>query len=121
MKIVIVSYDTFYDALPDDVFEALRSKGYSFRDIYEDKKFRTNNDLIDALYKHGIDHGRVVGREHIRITNIPDNITDFTIISDDSDWGDGIEEVIYVVDGKLYKKYVLDDDEDEDVQRRYNL
>lgn len=113
MKVVIVSYDTFYDALPDDVFEELRNKGYSFRDIYEDEKFRANTDLIDALYEHGVDHGRVVGRDHIRVTYIPDNVTDFTIISDDSDWGDGIEEIIYVVDGKIHKKYVLDEvDED---------
>ena len=104
MKVAIVVRWEF--CLPEDVEEKLKSKGYTEKEIYKDDKFRINKDLIEALYEHGIDNdGRVIDEPDIAVVDIPDSTTDFALVADVSDFGDGFETLWYVVDGKLYSTY----------------
>ena len=64
---------------------------------------RENPELVAFVENHPEDRGDLV------IVTIPDNATDYAINEND-----GLEELIYVVDGKIYFAYGDDEDEDED-------
>ena len=64
---------------------------------------RENSELIAFVENHPKECGDLV------IATIPDNTTDYTINEND-----GLEELIYVVDGKIHFAYGDDEDDEED-------
>ena len=64
---------------------------------------RENSELIAFVENHPKECGDLV------IAVIPDNATDYTINEND-----GLEELIYVVDGKIHFTYGDDEDDEED-------
>ena len=71
--------------------EFAKAHGYDIYDTID----RTDTDLVDFVMKRG---GRVkFGYAHLVATNIPDNCTDWDIQE-----YDGVERVIYVVNGKIH-------------------
>ena len=97
MKIVVnCGYDHFGAAIEIDEF-------YDFVQEYE--KDRTNPKLIEFVETHTDPDDR----GDLRIIEIPDTATDWTI----NEYDEGCEEVIFVVDGKIHRDYIEIEDEDE--------
>jgi len=88
------SYGGFMPAGP--LLEYIKSLGI---DIYVDKIPRDNEDFIKIVEEYGSNICSDSEYSSIKIVELPDNITDWEI----NDY-DGCEEVIYVLDGKIYHK-----------------
>ena len=73
-----------------------RELGISSAYAYSSEKLRTDKKLIEALEKAGEWKGGPYSK--IVIVEIPDEITDYKIIS-----YDGMETVLYVIDGKIHQ------------------
>lgn len=89
MKIVIYkSFGGFH--YPEKFCERYSLDRYDWMDYADDDEYRFHDILIDWVEKNPQDS------EGLRVVNIPDNATDWQIHE-----YDGLESIIYVIDGKI--------------------
>lgn len=99
MKIVLNRYYGEF-GLSDrakELLESLVGSEVSLTDIRYNKECRTDRDLIKVVETMGSDANSAFS--NLKIIRIPNNITDWDIIE-----YDGLEDIVYVVDGKIHRK-----------------
>lgn len=96
MKIVINKcYGKF--GLSHKACQMLDERGYQL-DLTMNYRLRTNSSLIDIVEQLGDGANGLCSK--LKIIEIPDNATDWTICSDA-----GVESVVYVVNGIMHTTY----------------
>ena len=81
-----------------ELLESLVGSEVSLTDIRYNKECRTSRDLIKVVETMGSDANSAFS--NLKIIRIPNNTTDWDIVE-----YDGLEDIVYVVDGKIHRKW----------------